>query len=150
MPRTAVLRTDYTLAEGGRKCSKCQRVKPVHLFTWIASRARHHSWCKLCVRIGKALERETPEGKNSTAAYNAREDVRARKAAEDSIRHRTPRRKRQQSEYQTSPRGRIICRRNTARVKLRKAMTDERRSALQALIDKHTAELAALEASDEN
>lgn len=146
---TQTRRIDSTPVEGGKKCSRCNRVKPLKRFAWIKSTCRHHSWCKTCTGISVAMFRETPEGKAAVADYNSRHEVKAAKKAWGSRRRMTPEQKRRERERKASPRGKLINRRNEARARLRKATTDEQRARIQALIDRHTEELAALDALEE-
>jgi len=142
-------RIDSTPVEGSRKCTKCERAKPLKFFRWLPGTARYSSWCKQCVRIGIGLSLEDPDVKAARDAYEATPRRKEMKRVVDANRNRE-KLKQSRVAWRHSPRGLIMERISGARKRLRRADTDERRAVIQALIDRHTAELAALEAWDDD
>ena len=137
-------RTSNTVIKGSRKCTHCERVKPLTFFTWLPGTARYSSWCKQCVRIGIGLSLEDPDVKAVRDAYEAtprRKELKRIVSA-----NRREKTKRARAIWRRTPRGLLMERIGGARRRLKQAATDERRVVLQALIEKHTAALKALDA----
>ena len=139
---------DRVVVEGSKRCTNCDRAKPVSAFYWVRSRAKHHSWCKSCVRVTVGVYAESPEGRAVQAAYRARPEVKARVKAHGQARDLEASRE-YSRQYGQTERGRIIKARIAARVRLARATTEEQRRKAQACIDRHTAALAALDSEDE-
>ena len=132
---------DMAVLDGGKRCATCPRVKPLHQFYWHSSHRRWSASCKQCARIAQYERDQSPDGKRRRHAYQGLELVRARKRQAC----RTEAQKQRYREYRRSERGAILNRLGQARLRLKQATTDAQRIRIQALVDRHTAALAALD-----
>jgi hypothetical protein len=126
---------------GAFRCSRCRKIKSACAFGWDNSKNRHQSWCRTCKRIGSGEQREKPEYKEWLAAYLARPDVKARRAAADRKSKQKPARRATMKAYMQSIRGRLMWARRNARYDLKRATTDRGRAGAAALIAAITAEI---------
>lgn len=133
---------------GGLRCSSCTRVKPVGQFAPCQA-AKKWRLCRMCNRIAVERYRESPGGQAAGAAYRRRPEVKARMKAASAARKRTPEYRAWKRDYEDSERGRIVHNANNARYRLKRAETPEQRARIQALLDRHAASLAALDAEYE-
>ena len=99
-----------------KKCTKCGEVKPLDAFHRDKARKDGHGyWCKACIaayyarpdvkahRAAKRAIREAkPEVKARIAAYYAKPEVRARRAAYEAIYRTRPERKAYQAAYKAA------------------------------------------------
>lgn len=154
MPRMVVawqLKTDTKLVPGSKRCSKCARAKPLNQFTLLpacrGSRARLHSWCKLCVRIGVVMHEQTDVSRARKRKYNVSPE--GRESKQKYIKANPEAVARSKAKYQQSERGRLVTRRGEAYRRMDKATTQRGRDKAWACIKRYTAALAALEMEDE-
>lgn len=131
--------TPASLADSGlRTCTHCRRPKVPDAFT------PGQFWCRACNRLAASEYRRTPEYRDWYGGYESRPERKAARRARDSARHRTEAAKLRQKEYRRSPLGRLVCGRNAARYRLRRATDPEQRDRLAALVAAYDAEIARL------
>lgn len=133
-----------TGALNAKTCSLCKIEKPIDAFPWYPNERRYCSWCKVCKRVRDSERRETDKYKEWLAAYNAKEEVKARKRAINERLAGTPKRQEQLKRYRATLRARLVIARNKAVNRL-KGFTDPAKIAkTQALIDAQTREIDRL------
>lgn len=129
-----------------KRCTNCGYPKPIGEFARNRTRRDGHSdQCRQCLRIGAYERYHEGGGKEATATYNARPEVKARRRDYD--RGRQERRDASRAAQRKTPRGKVLECRYSARSKFRRAVTDERLAALEALIAAYDRELARLDAT---
>lgn len=132
-------------AFGGKRCTKCGRVKPVGEFgAERRNRCGLAAHCKTCCRLKNGRRRETEEARAKARAAYDTDAYRARKLAAFYRRHEAALAK--QREYRATPMGRLVARRNSARYRLRRATTPEGRQAAEALVAAYDREIDRLKA----
>lgn len=127
--------------DGGRRCSRCRRVKPLACFHRRGN--GYQCYCKTCKRIAQARRRQTESYQEWNAEYLARPEVKERRQKQDH--DRLPKRRARRKELRKTLRSRLKNSRASVKHRLRHAKTEERRAVLAAQLAAYDAEIARLD-----
>lgn len=150
MPSEAMtLATDRVPDKATKRCTNCGKPKARDEF--VRNRTRRdklHVHCKQCQRNRMYARYHEGGGKEVQAAYHARPEVKAHRREYDRGRQEDVKRRQreQRRERGATPRGKFLKARSNARERLKRAVTDEQRSRLEARVAACDREIARLDA----